>query len=374
MRIKNYLFIALLFFACDSGKKTEFKSSYKDFYIEDVTFNTSTRVSVYLRAKVFNDKDTDYLLFLNREENRVLIYFQDNFQLFFESKFDFPDERIIDISPISLDEMYLLSENKKIIKTDTSFKAKEIFEISFKSTEWEEGYDISSGTYGTDFCVFDSVAYFDHYPVFVIKNSEIANFYFTKRVGVGVNIYDTTQPIKYSFGFPSNYTKQHYYDYNPHRIIANDIEIVSFKACDTIFIRDIKTQNEYTKALQSIKAREFVAIDFDSSFDRYYLIKYLTEHFIYDELFYNKYKNRYYRAVYHGVPFENPDGTVSDRRYAQRSLIVADENFNVINEICFDNKYGVGYSIPTKRGVLILKISHEKRKDKKETVFSLFDI
>ena len=151
MRIKNFLFIALIFFACDSSKKAEFKSSYKDFYIEDVTFNTSTRVSVYLRAKVFNDKDTDYLLFLNREENRVLIYFQDNFQLFFESKFDFPDERIIDISPISLDEMYLLSENKKIIKTDTSFNAKEIFEISFKSTEWEEGYDISSGAYGTDF-------------------------------------------------------------------------------------------------------------------------------------------------------------------------------------------------------------------------------
>ena len=373
MRIKNYLFIALLFFACDSGKKTEFKSSYKDFYIEDVTFNTSTRVSVYLRAKVFNDKDTDYLLFLNREENRVLIYFQDNFQLFFESKFDFPGEEIIDISPISLNEIYLLSRNKKIIKTDTLFKANEIFEICFKSSEWEEGYDISSGTYGTDFCVVDSVAYFDHYPIFVIKNREIANFFFTKRVGVGMNIYDTTQPAKYSFYFPTNYKKQFYHDYHPYRIFTNDLEVVSFGVCDTVFIRDIKTQKEYTKALRSIKAREFVGIDFDSSFDRYYYIKYATEHFKYNELFYNKYNNRYYRAVYHGMPFENPDGTLNSS-FAQKSMIVADKDFNVIDEIDFGSEYVVHYSIPTKRGVLILKISHEKRKDKKETVFSLFDI
>ena len=113
------------------------------------------------------------------------------------------------------------------------------------------------------------MAYFVHYPIFVIKNREIANFFFTKRVGVGVNIYDTTQPVNYSFGFPANYKKQHYSDEHPHRILANDLEIVSFKACDTVFVRNIKTQEEHTKALRSIKAREFVEIDFDSSFDRF---------------------------------------------------------------------------------------------------------
>lgn len=375
--IIKYLFAVLLLFACDSGKKAEFKSSYKDFYREDVSFdNINIRNFNYLTAKVFNDSDNEYLLFLNREDNRVLIYLQDSFQLFFESTFNFSGEEIIDISPISLDEIYLLSRNKKIIKTDTSFKAKEIFEITFQSSEWEGGYDICSGSYGTDFRVVDSVAYFDHYPLFVIKNSKVAKYYFTKRLGVGVNIYDTTQPITYSSCYPSNYRKQHFHDYHIYRIIANNLEIASFRACDTVFIRDIKTQNEYTKVLKSIKAKEFVWIDFDSSFDRYYLTKQFTEHFTYSKLFYGKYKNRYYRSVYHGVPFEKPDGTVSNPRDAQKSLIVTDKDFNIIDEIDFDNKYIVGNSIPTKKGLLILKNCDENFKNsvREKIVFSLFDI
>ena len=77
----------------------------------------------------------------------------------------------------------------------------------------------------------------------------------------------------------------------------------------------------------------------------------------YLRIVYDKYRNLYYRVVFHNQPFENPDGTVNYHNTHPWSIIVMDGNFRKIDEIFFPaNEFLSRNLLVTSQGLILTKV------------------
>ena len=65
----------------------------------------------------------------------------------------------------------------------------------------------------------------------------------------------------------------------------------------------------------------------------------------YRKILFDRFRNLYYRVVFHNQFYENPDGTVNQRCENPWSIIVMDSNFRIIDEIFFEAKEFQAHSI-----------------------------
>lgn len=89
-----------------------------------------------------------------------------------------------------------------------------------------------------------------------------------------------------------------------------------------------------------------------------------TNNLCYERLFFDKFRNLYYRIVKHSIPESNEytrkDFNLGKRPWFKYSLIIADTNFKILDEVPLKDGIGSGALIVTKEGVLIQKENEDE--------------
>lgn len=156
--------------------------------------------------------------------------------------------------------------------------------------------------------------------------------------------------------FPDSYseTGNNYYDFFPTRCVNNKGQLLlSFNADHNIYVYESEEvvvkklcKSKYIKSMNSIPE--------DRMFDMAYLKKFQFEEPKYERIYYDKYRDKYYRIVRHRSEFNN-DPEVDCEKYTW-SIIVLDADFNIIGEQKFKScEYNYQVFFPAKEGIYLLK-------------------
>ncbi|PSK82480.1 DUF4221 family protein [Prolixibacter denitrificans] len=149
--------------------------------------------------------------------------------------------------------------------------------------------------------------------------------------------------------------------------------VTSFKASNQVNVLNLDNQEE---RWVSLKSHYFDTIplpfkgkdrDYESQQESYYhYLKYPS----YEGIFYDKYRHVYYRFILHGV--EKPDLTKRAKAYFDKkmSILVADEDFNILGETPVYSGYYVPVTFVTPEGLHVLKLTN----DENVATFTVFQL
>ena len=196
----------------------------------------------------------------------------------------------------------------------------------------------------------------------VVKTREdrpiIVEFNTTKRT----RNYYSGYPIKYirnNMGSFNNWILKH--TYNPYR---KEI-VVAFTATNDIIIFNIDTKSERSININS-KYFDTIPLPHPGK-DRYYSSQnesyyHYVQQPCYGNILYDKYRHIYYRFVLHGV--EKPDLSKGVKMFFDKkmSIIVTDEDFNIIGETQPYSGYYAQQSFVTHCGLHVLKFNNDENK------------
>lgn len=160
--------------------------------------------------------------------------------------------------------------------------------------------------------------------------------------------------------FPDKYIESgnDFYDYFPTRCVNNDGQVLfSFNADHYIYVYD-STELSSKKKCRSRYIKSFNHIPGDKTFDMGYSRKFLMEEPKYERIYYDNHRGNYYRIVKHRA--EMSEGKIEDVENFTWSIIVLDEDFNILGEQLFYFKdYNYQFFYPTKKGVYITKTNSD---------------
>lgn len=176
---------------------------------------------------------------------------------------------------------------------------------------------------------------------------------------------------EYSFvgRYPAAYSNNDYYDSYPSLCLGeNNYVIYSPLACDSIYV--FKNNQFYDQYCFSMEKRpEFHPFDVSKRNSQSYTKKYVLSEPRYVELFYDPYRNVYFRTFKHEVKKNTNNGILLSYDEVPWSIIIADNDFSIIGETTIDNISYPLFFIPTPKGVLI---SHTTFDELKETMIIKF--
>lgn len=186
-----------------------------------------------------------------------------------------------------------------------------------------------------------------------------------------------TDSTTYSTGsFPEAYRNgDFYYDFYPSRCINNNGEMVySFGADHNLYVYKNDSVRAGVHECKSKYVNSFNTFAQDKIDDLAYQREYRIKEPRYVKLIYDKYRNVYYRIVKHPAEFLNKEGTIVKASEVNWSIMIINQNFEVIKEIEFDAKeYSSAWIYPVPEGVYISQNFDRGIKENKIAV-SLFKI
>ncbi|PKP45807.1 MAG: hypothetical protein CVT95_08115 [Bacteroidetes bacterium HGW-Bacteroidetes-12] len=257
-------------------------------------------------------------------------------------------------------------------------EAKSIFLINKKGNlinEWtinKENYDydfILSGFVLSSFSYFNNNIYVRFVPrINQFKNLELYHTIFPELI-----LNTKTNAIRFGGGWPEKYKTENYYDSYPSAIILKDSIIYSFAASHYVYVFN-KDSLIIKSAARSNYINHFEIFPIDSVGNISFTMKYLNITSKYGNIYYDKYRNQYYRIAFHATKYENEDKkTVKGSLDQPWSIICLDANFKKLKEIAFNPiEYAYGPIFITKEGVLIPKRSNKTEKSAQREWF--FDV
>ncbi len=128
--------------------------------------------------------------------------------------------------------------------------------------------------------------------------------------------------------------------------------IVSFQMNDSLWVINGEKLTKYPAKSKYIDATKRLKIEHSN--EEYQ--QYRAEIGYYGSVIYDKYRDLYYRTVYHNQQARNKDGTINKLWDRPWSIIVLDKDFNYIDELAFSAKEFRNFSvIPTPRGIILTK-------------------
>ncbi|MDQ3108874.1 MAG: DUF4221 domain-containing protein [Bacteroidota bacterium] len=187
----------------------------------------------------------------------------------------------------------------------------------------------------------------------IVRTPEARKKYFSTPPDIVTNI--ATGKQNNSGIWPAEYKSgASFRDFYPQRCINRKKEIVyGFAASDSIYVlKNGKLISKHNCKSKYMTERHTYPDDSLGHF--FFLEKYSITEPVYVNLIYDPYRNFYYRIVHHAIPFENKNGftvnTFSDKVW---SLMLLNEDFEVLNEISFDPHQHLPAVFPTTEGVLV---------------------
>jgi len=207
------------------------------------------------------------------------------------------------------------------------------------------------------------------HPMIIKGNELYFNASYRLKAGVKIDKSIPTQMIlnlstdsAFQFGdLPDEYKQGDFYgnhqrDYS--RLINNKGQLVfSFPISHDIYIYDkegelLQTNNCKSNFIAGFETIEEMKNDGDLSaiIDAYaYNARYL-------DLVYDKYNNRYFRIALHKLEKYDEGGSINDYRLRRWSILVLDENFNILEEVLMPENIFMTRLIPTAQGLILQPI------------------
>ncbi len=354
MKFIFFATVVFLFFSCSEGKNVT--SKYDKYIIDSLLLSTD---SARLRntSKIFIDNDTMYFSVFNENRNQLEIFNLNNFEKQFSKDISFTD--IIDYDIHNFDTLYLLRANNIITLSDTSFEAKHNFIINSKSKYYNDDYHLFAA-FSSPFVVKNDIAYLIHLTKLPVTSKKEFQNNQNYKNEVHILLKDSVNIIEYAGNFPQDYQNKLLNDLIPFRTFKDDVEIFSFCYSDSV-----KLSDNQVFALKSNYFKINSEFNFEARTDLNEIMRFHVENPAYNLLLYDKYRNQYYRVCKHSINYENDDGTLNFPDDAPWSLLVADTNFNIKNEILFPPSYSRHDIFITPVGVLIKKYNSYKYENKK---------
>lgn len=180
---------------------------------------------------------------------------------------------------------------------------------------------------------------------------------------------DLSYPISYQFKYITNHHAILLREY-----IKNELIISSYPLLDSLFIYDMDFNLISIKLAKSSYFENFIEVPKNTPAKDY--SKYIVSKSSYGRLMYDTYRNLYYRFVLIGRPFaESEDFEMTSSRKNRFSVLVLDNNFEVINEVTFPGSTYFNYSaFVGKKGLYLPKInSYNKNLSEDYITYDIFD-
>lgn len=177
----------------------------------------------------------------------------------------------------------------------------------------------------------------------------------------GEIIFDLKSPgkavVNSSGLWPQSYREGNgYRDYYPQRCINASGQVVhGFGADDSLFVYENGTRvaSHYVKSKYMTALREYPD---DSTGNYAYVDRYTVEEPRYLSLDYDPYRKMYYRIVHHAQQYVSKDSiTINQSIDKNWSLMMLDENFNVVGDVVFDPKQYLPAVLITSKGILVMR-------------------
>jgi hypothetical protein len=198
--------------------------------------------------------------------------------------------------------------------------------------------------------------YFTALPVGFFKNTDSENLH----LQVAFDIVNDT--IAYLFGFSEGvmkFKKEGYYPPDvsvPYLLMVDDNLLVSYPMDHYIYVYSSKDGSLKYKALASSNSvRELpFPLSVNESKSSQKVWNFRIQIPFYEPLLYHSSAKVYTRAIHHSQELKLTDGTLNDDRFRTTSVIIFDEDLNVIGETIFKNgTYPTHGAVPLSDGLLI---------------------
>lgn len=356
---------SLFFLSCDDKKKdalVELKQTndFFSFVIPDDVKCSS------LCVQMFTDKGRDYLAYKNEVEPEILFYELVSGKLVQRILFQKEGRNSIvggfwGFHAVDLDNIYIPSLYQNIIYVSDS-KGTIKKTIDFEKTD--SGMNLIPfipGMYG-EIVFIDNKLYIPQTVNPMLGDKMIDE----SPVGV---VIDTLLGKKYAL--PMTF---------PHLITQNDIGtmagtglnynrcfdgkhfVYSFYYSDVVYVADIDHRNIKECEIKSAYV-DNVTVPNRALTNPIEVLKYNAEHSRYGKIYYDKYRNVYYRIVYPANTFDENLSNVSRSAKKNFSIIILDEEQNIIGETLFpDNLFNPELLFITEKG-LYISTNNEKNPD-----------
>jgi len=347
IKLSTILFFIFIFIACNKENPTLtilYKIGNFEIAIDDSVDNTK-----YLWLDYYDKKtNTNYLYEYNEIRKSIDIYNCNSKKLFKKIYFDQRDPGG-GILIKSFDSIYVFDRDKKeLFLCDTS-------EVLNKFHTWQiNPYDKDSTHYDIHSLFSPMTSQLNKFFLCAGKQANPINYY----LGKCIYTYDISKSKgDFMIYFPDIY--YHNKDFGKYRAsfcLFNNQLILSFEVDPNLYIYNLQGN-----LLKSINAKsnflnKIEFIDSTKLTDIKFFRKFNLTHGSYFKLVYDKYNKLFYRIVRHNMPLLNSDNFVYDFFEADWSIIVLDENFNILTEQVFKGKeYDFANILPTPIGLLIYK-------------------
>jgi hypothetical protein len=166
-----------------------------------------------------------------------------------------------------------------------------------------------------------------------------------------------------TFGwFPQNYIRHNYRDYWPARCFNNKGELVyGFGASPDLAVQGKDEKPRWVRA-KSKEVRLMNPYFPEKEDDFAYYQRYFHEEPRYEALFYDRYRDVYYRLVRYRSEYEKKDGTLADGSEIRRGILFLDNEFKVLAELPIDSNHTSLFGVTpkgfllTRRGVPLIDV------------------
>ncbi|NQT78074.1 MAG: DUF4221 family protein [Bacteroidetes bacterium] len=350
------IFVLSIVFSCEKTDPFKYFSiSNKEIIINDSTIN-------YISGYLFETNDSLYLLNQDLNTRNIFCYNLINnkvFQLFEENnKHSISKSIFYQIYIKTFDSIFVLSLEKNLVS------------LINNKAEIQKEYHIPDSL---------TVAATPDFPLEVLNtNIHVGNTSKTINVSDKKNRKKYYQLIKPEIVIPVSQTDQsfiisqlgafpeHYFesgndysDYFPTRCMNKEGGMIfSYDADHYIYVFDSDGMS-YEKPCESKYIKTINHIPDNKTLDMAYSRKFQLEEPKYERIYYDKYRNRYYRIVKHRSKVEN--GQMTDIENFTWSIIVLDENLDILGEqIFYFKNYNYQIFYPAKEGIYINKTNSEQ--------------
>lgn len=361
MLFNNLKILILLFFAVSIAKSEGIELSAKDITIKTDSLCAFHAVSEY--SMMINN--TEYLIRSNGDNNSV--------DLFNLTTLKF--ERRINL-PFYFEAFYLKSLDS-VYAIENEINVLSLFDGKGKLLQ-KTNFDNSFGDSLTKYVVYASnnnlLSLADGRFVFKITaNVRVPEYYSYPTIG----IYDiASQKLIKTASYPQFMQKRDIWlSFDPNYCINDKNEIVnSFDVEHNLNIFDNYGRLRWSVDAKSKYIEQFEPIQKDKSYNASYSQEYEVTRNRYSGLFYDKFRDLYYRVAVHSQKHINDDGTVNQYGSNPWSIIVMDSEFRIIKEIEMErDMYQISSMVVVRNGLLIQK-NDEKTKSEDDLEYTLFKI
>lgn len=147
-------------------------------------------------------------------------------------------------------------------------------------------------------------------------------------------------------------------------LISFPVEHALFLYNNDSLIQTTATESRY------LKKYEFPSFDNEQRSNTAYKVKYVSTLGYYYSLIYDPFRNIYYRVVLHPQDYRNADNTVNMDADRSWSVMILDEDLNVLSETYFPSKKYLYYNLIVTKAGLLISNNHELNPDLNSGKFS----